>query len=451
MVCARAAARAPRVLELQGRLHARRDGHADALVRDPDARRDVGHFARGRRLHRHDDAARIGARRLARGHPVGPDRPRAHAAADRAVVRGVHRTVRARAELLAAARGARADGLRLRRRMDGRRGADRRSDPRARPRQGGRARAVGLGDRLGPGGAAVCAAVLGAAGRAGMARAVPRRPRARAAGGRDPSLREGAGRLRKGEGRAARDRCAAPHRNLRAEAAVDHAARGAADHRRAGRLLRDHDVAADVPEDRAAPDRDGHGRLSRDDHRRLVDRLSDERLPDRPSRPQAELHPVRARLDGDRIRLHVAGAASDEHVDAVARLSARLLRVGHLLRDGRVPHRAVPDPRARLGAGLLLQRRPRSRRAVSVPDRRAVEALRARREHRHLRGRRVRRVDRRRADAARNARAANSTPRKRTAPAASPSHVHRSPPAARDARRAAALVLRFNDASTSTP
>ena len=44
---------------------------------------------------------------------------------------------------------ARADGLRLRRRMDGRRGADRRSDPCARPRQGGRPRPVGLGDRLG--------------------------------------------------------------------------------------------------------------------------------------------------------------------------------------------------------------------------------------------------------------------------------------------------------------
>ena len=31
----------------------------------------------------------------------------------------------------------------------------------------------------------------------------------------------------------------------------------------------------------------------------------------------------------------------------LARLSARLLRIGHLLGDGRVPHRTVPDPRAR--------------------------------------------------------------------------------------------------------
>ena len=58
-------------------------------------------------------------------------------------------------------------------------------------------------------------------------------------------------------------------------------------------------------------------------------------------------------------------AEPDQRVDAVARLSARLLRIGHLLGDGRVPHRTVPDPRARF-RGLLLQRGPRDRCAVPV-------------------------------------------------------------------------------------
>ena len=65
------------------------------------------------------------------------------------VVRGVHLSLRLRAELHAVVRLARADGARLRRRMGRRRRADRRSDPRRTSRQGGGHHAKRLGDRLG--------------------------------------------------------------------------------------------------------------------------------------------------------------------------------------------------------------------------------------------------------------------------------------------------------------
>ena len=54
-------------------------------------------------------------------------------------------------------------------------------------------------------------------------------------------------------------------------------------------------------------------------------------------------------------------------------LPARLLRLGLFLRHRRVPHRALSDAAARIGPGLLLQFRPRHRRAVSVSGRRALD------------------------------------------------------------------------------
>jgi MFS family permease len=54
--------------------------------------------------------------------------------------------------------------------------------------------------------------------------------------------------------------------------------------------------------------------------------------------------------NGDRVH----AAAGRQYADALARLPPRLLRLGHLLRHGAVPHRTVPDAHARLGAGVRL-------------------------------------------------------------------------------------------------
>ena len=66
--------------------------------------------------------------------------------------------------------------------------------------------------------------------------------------------------------------------------------------------------------------------------------------------------------------------AADQRDAVGAGLPARLLCLGLFLRHRRVPHRALSDAAARIRPGLLLQFRPRHRRAVSVPGRRALEA-----------------------------------------------------------------------------
>ncbi len=73
-------------------------------------------------------------------------------------------------------------------------------------------------------------------------------------------------------------------------------------------------------------------------------------------------------------------------------LPARLLRVRLFLRRRRVPHRTLSDAAARLGPGLLLQFRPRHRRAVSVPGRLALDLDDAGQRDRDFRGRGLQRV-----------------------------------------------------------
>ena len=63
----------------------------------------------------------------------------------------------------------------------------------------------------------------------------------------------------------------------------------------------------------------------------------------------------------------------DQRAAVGARLPARLLRLRLFLRRRRIPHGTLSDEAARIGPGLLLQFRPRHRRAVSVPGRRALD------------------------------------------------------------------------------
>ena len=134
----------------------------------------------------------------------------------------------------------------LRRRMGRRRCADGRGDPRRAPRQGGGRRAERLGDRLGCGGDPL----------GGLFSCSPQETAWRAlfVAGSCPrcsccssAFRRRAGRFRT---RRPRRREAVGLRHLRAGADRDPTG-GAARHRRAGRLLRDHDLAADLSEDRA--------------------------------------------------------------------------------------------------------------------------------------------------------------------------------------------------------
>ena len=165
---------------------------------------------------------------------------------------------------------------------------------------------AGWAHRLGRVGAAVRADVLAAAAGMGVAFAVPA---GRVAGDvRDlhPPLRRRAGSVRRQP--SARQESSAEnghvHRDLLAQDAQHHLARRAAHHRRPGRLLRHHHLAADLPENRTPPDRAGHRRLPGDGHRRLVCRLHRQRLPHRLAGPQEELHPVRRRFAVHRAGLH---------------------------------------------------------------------------------------------------------------------------------------------------
>src|SRR5207237_944258 len=74
--------------------------------------------------------------------------------------------------------------------------------------------------------------------------------------------------------------------------------------RRAGRLLRDHHLVADVSEDGARPLRVQYRWIPGRRHRRLVLRISRFRLALGPARPQAQLLSVLSLLDGYGARLH---------------------------------------------------------------------------------------------------------------------------------------------------
>ena len=138
-----------------------------------------------------------------------------------------------------------------------------------------------------------------------------------------------------------------------------------------GRLLRHHLLGAALSHHRAqALDRQ-FDRLSRGADHRLVRRLSGRRLARRPHRPAQSVPDLLARRHRRGPALHPI--AADQRDAVAARLPARLLRVGLFLRRRRVPHRTLSDPAARIGPGLLLQFRPRHRRAVSVPGRRALD------------------------------------------------------------------------------
>jgi len=129
---------------------------------------------------------------------------------------------------------------------------------------------------------------------------------------------------------------------------------------------RHHHVAADLPEDRAAPERGRHGRLSRRGYRRIVCGLSVRRVSQRPLRQKAEFHRIRVCFDDHRARLYPR--ADEQRPAACPRLPARLLCIGNLCGDGCVHDRTVPHAHSRLWSGLLLQLWPCSRRDLSVPD-----------------------------------------------------------------------------------
>src|SRR5437762_2012447 len=170
----------------------------------------------------------------------------------------------------------------------------------------------------------------------------------------------------------------------------------------AGRLLRDHDLVADVPQAGARVVGLQHRRVPRRGDRRLLLRIPGVRGPLRPARTQAQLLSLLALLDGDGADLHAGPDQRPGH--ARAGLSARVLRERHLQRHGRVLHRAVSDAGARVGSRLQLQLRARSGRAGSDRDRLSRRFHAAGARHRHLRSVRLRAPVRRGLDASRDPR-----------------------------------------------
>ena len=117
------------------------------------------------RPHRHRDTSVLRDRRLGRGLPLRP-RGRVRDAPDhRALVLALQSALRLRAELQPAPLVPRTARPRLRRRMDGGRGADGRDDPAALSRASRRVRAIRLGGRVGKRGAAAGRRVHACAGR----------------------------------------------------------------------------------------------------------------------------------------------------------------------------------------------------------------------------------------------------------------------------------------------
>ena len=138
-----------------------------------------------------------------------------------------------------------------------------------------------------------------------------------------------------------------------------------------GGYYADHLLGAALPDQGAQPVDRRLDRLSLDADHRLFHRLSRRRLARGPHRPAQSVPDLLDRRDGACVLLYTQLPLTQR--DPVgARLPAGLLRLGLFLRHRRVPDRALSDAAARLGPGLLLQFRPRHRRAVSVPGRRAL-------------------------------------------------------------------------------
>ncbi len=319
------------VLGLPGRLDPRCHGRADLQLRDPGDHRRVRDQQHRRRPDRDRDLAHLGVRRLGGGRAVGPLWARADPADHHRLVCGVHLPLRLCADLYPALHRPRADGVRLRRRVGRRRRADRRGHPRRASRQGGGRDAERLGDRLGHRGAArdrvlradaagprLACAVLGRADAcgAGLLRA-PVRGGARGVQGDPEQSRE---RGRQGEF----------PRDLLAGDGQDHDPDQLAVDGRAGRLLCDRHLAADIPAHRAQADGDGDGRLHRRHHHRLAHRLLGQRLAQRSHRPARQFHAVCGVLGDHRADVYLS--ADHRRDDAASGLPPGFLRLRHLLR-----------------------------------------------------------------------------------------------------------------------
>ncbi len=216
--------------------------------------------------HRHP--GRLRDRRRRRRGARRPDRPGQGPDDHGDHLRGLHRGLRLRAQLRDAAGLPRPPGPRLRRRVGGRRDPGRRVRERQAPRPHARRGPELLGRRLGAWPSIVYTLVFSVPRRRPrLARDVLDRRAARAAGGLGAA--QGAGRP--GGGRRAPRRAPRRVRSRRsssparptARPAADHALRGAALHRRPGRLLHAGHLGAHVPEDGARAVGRRHRRLSR--------------------------------------------------------------------------------------------------------------------------------------------------------------------------------------------
>ena len=176
------------------------------------------------------------------------------------------------------------------------------------------------------------------------------------AGVLDPPLHRGAGNSPQPRG------ARWLHAHLqRAEAALslDHLARLHDGRRRTGRRLCARCLAADISEDSAWALRGRHRRLHACADPRRVLRLRHRRLPRRRHRAQADVHAIRNRVH--RADLGVSVRADQQRLVPAGWLRAGVCLPDHVLADGLVHDRAVPDRGARRWPGILLQCRPRHR------------------------------------------------------------------------------------------
>ena len=135
-----------------------------------------------------------------------------------------------------------------------------------------------------------------------------------------------------------------------------------------GRLLRHHLLGAALSDHRTQAVGREFDRLPLGPDHWLVRRLSGRRLARRPHRAAQSVPDLLARRDCRGPALYPI--AADQRAAMAAWLPARFLCVRLFLRRRRLSYRTLSDTAARIGPGLLLQFRPRHRRAVSVPGRR---------------------------------------------------------------------------------
>jgi hypothetical protein len=279
--------------------------------------------------------------------------------------------------------------------MGGRCRADRRGGARPLPRPCRRHRTDRLGVRLGRRSTALHRVVRDLPRGNGMADAVLDRHPSGGPGVLDPPLRD---RARHPSRQAGAGGPGAHGLDAEAGLSGDHAESGADGDRRAGRQLRAVGVAADLPQDGAAPDIGRHRQLSAGAYPWCVLRLRLGRLSRRCARTQNDVHDLRDRFDDPRAGLHPR--THQRRNDSVRRLSVGLHHLHDVLADGVLHDRAVPHAGARHRAGLLLQRRPRTRRAVPGVGRLPGRADDAGAGHRRVRRDRLRADDPGAADAA---------------------------------------------------